>query len=176
MAKTWNQEAAIRGALRRTFSRSPVIREVLFKVRREVPKFNKDGSRAKKDAVQYKCNVCATYVGSTLVSVDHITPVVSVTEGFVDFNTFITRLFCGASNLQVVCDSCHNTKTQAERISRLLLQYTKELDKLEDDLKNGVITKSEALTALKKYIAKKKTSGLDSIVKRALSIRDFLIT
>lgn len=174
--KTWNQEAAIRGALRRTFSRSPIIREVLFKVRREIPKYNKDGSRAKKDAVQYKCNVCATYVGSTMVSVDHINPVVSVTEGFIDFNTFILRLFCDASNLQVVCDSCHNTKTQAERISRLLLQYTKELDKLEDNLKNAVISKSEALTALKKYIAKKKTSGLDSIVKRALSIRDFLIT
>jgi 5-methylcytosine-specific restriction endonuclease McrA len=173
MAKTWNQEAAIRGALRRTFSRSPIIREVLFKVRREVPKFNKDGSRAKKDAVQYKCNVCATYVGSTMVSVDHINPVVSVTEGFVDFNTFITRLFCAASNLQVICDSCHNTKTQAERISRLLLQYTKELDQLEDDLKTGVVSKSEALKTLKKYIAKKKTSGLESIVKRALSIGNF---
>lgn len=176
MAKTWNQEAAIRGALRRTFSRSPIIREVLFKVRREVPKFNKDGSRAKKDAVQYKCNVCGTYVGSTMVSVDHIVPVVSVTEGFIDFNTFISRLFCDIANLQVICDSCHNTKTQSERINRLLLQYTKELDTLEDNLKNKVISKSEALIALKKYLAKKKTVGLDSIVKRALSIRNFLIT
>lgn len=176
MAKTWNQEAAIRGALRRTFSRSPIIREVLFKVRREVPKFNKDGSRAKKDAVQYKCNVCGTYVGSTMVSVDHIVPVVSVTEGFIDFNTFISRLFCDIANLQVICDSCHNTKTQSERINRLLLQYTKELDTLEDNLKNKVISKSEALVALKKYLAKKKTVGLDSIVKRALSIRNFLIT
>lgn len=176
MAKTWNQEAAIRGALRRTFSRSPIIREVLFKVRREVPKFNKDGSRAKKDAVQYKCNVCGTYVGSTMVSVDHIVPVVSVTEGFIDFNTFISRLFCDIANLQVICDSCHNTKTQSERINRLLLQYTKELDILEDNLKNKVISKSEALVALKKYLAKKKTVGLDSIVKRALSIRNFLIT
>ncbi len=176
MAKTWNQEAAIRGALRRTFSRSPIIREVLFKVRREVPKFNKDGSRAKKDAVQYKCNVCGTYVGSTMVSVDHIVPVVSVTEGFIDFNTFISRLFCDIANLQVICDSCHNTKTQSERINRLLLQYTKELDTLEDNLKNKVISKSEALVTLKKYLAKKKTVGLDSIVKRALSIRDFLIT
>ena len=176
MAKTWNQEAAIRGALRRTFSRSPIIREVLFKVRREVPKFNKDGSRAKKDAVQYKCNVCSTYVGSTMVSVDHINPVVSVTEGFIDFNTFIARLFCDVTNLQVICDSCHNTKTQAERISRLLLQYTKELDQLEDDLKIKKVSKSEALITLKKYLAKKKTVGLDSIVKRALSIRDFLIT
>lgn len=174
MAKTWNQEAAIRGALRRTFSRSPVIREVLFKVRREVPKYNKDGSRAKKDAVQYRCNVCNSYVGSTKVSVDHIVPVVSVSEGFVDFNTFIQRLFCDASNLQVICDSCHNTKTQAERIGRLLLQYGKELDELELKVKAKSIPTKEALAVLKKYIAKKKTSGLDPVVQRALSIKNSL--
>lgn len=174
MAKTWNQEAAIRGALRRTFSRSPVIRDVLFKVRREVPKYNKDGSRAKKDAVQYRCNVCNQYVGSTKVSVDHIVPVVSVSEGFIDFNTFIQRLFCDASNLQVICDSCHNTKTQAERIGRLLLQYGKELDALERGLKLKTISPKDALKVLKKYIAKKKTIGLNPVVQRALSIKNSL--
>lgn len=176
MAKTWNQEAAIRGALRRTFSRSPVIREVLFRVRREVPKYNQDGGRAKKDAVQYRCNVCTSYVGSTKVSVDHINPVVSVSEGFVDFNTFIQRLFCDATNLQVICDTCHNAKTQAERISRLLLQYGKELDELELKVKTKSIPTKEALALLKKYIAKKKTVGLDPVVQRALSIKNFLIT
>ncbi len=174
MAKTWNQEAAIRGALRRTFSRSPIIREVLFKVRREVPKFNKDGSRAKKDAVQYRCNVCQTFVGSTKVSVDHISPVVSVTDGFLDFNTFIQRLFCDATNLQVICDECHNTKTQAERISRLTLQYNKELDQLEAELKAKTIKTADALKTLKKYLAKKKTPGLIPVVQRALSIQDDL--
>ena len=176
MAKTWNQQAAIRGALRRTFSRSPVIREVLFKVRREVPKYNKDGSRAKKDAVQYRCNVCQTFVGSTKVSVDHISPVVSVVEGFLDFNTFIERLFCDESNLQVICDSCHNTKTQAERIGRLTLQYDKELDELELQVKSKTISTAEALKSLKKYISKKKTPGLNPVVQRALSIKDSLTT
>ena len=174
MAKTWNQEAAIRGALRRTFSRSPVIREVLFKVRREVPKYNKDGSRAKKDAVQYRCNVCQTYVGSTKVSVDHISPVVDVQQGFVDFNTFIQRLFCDATNLQVICDGCHNTKTQAERIARLTLQYDRELTELEAQVKAKTLSKAEALKTLKKYLAKKKTPGLDPVVQRALSIQDNL--
>lgn len=176
MAKTWNQEAAIRGALRRTFSRSPVIREVLFKVRREVPKYNKDGSRAKKDAVQYRCNVCQSFVGSTKVSVDHISPVVDVQQGFVDFNTFIRRLFCDASNLQVICDGCHNTKTQAERIGRLTLQYDRELDKLLNDVADETLSKAEALKTLKKYLAKSKTPGLDPIVQRAISIKDYLST
>ncbi len=174
--KTWNQEAAIRGALRRTFSRSPVIREVLFKVRREVPKFNKDGSRAKKDAVQYRCGVCQVYVGSTHVSVDHIEPVVSVSDGFIDFNTFIQRLFCDANNLQVICDECHNVKTQKERIWRLTLQYDKELDTLEAEIKAKTISTAEALKSLKKYIAKKKTAGLNPVVQRALSIKDSLTT
>lgn len=172
--KTWNQEAAIRGALRRVFSRSPVIREVLFKVRREVPRYNKDGSRAKKDAVQYRCNVCQTYVGSTLVSVDHISPVISVSDGFIDFNTFIERLFCDASNLQVICDGCHNAKTYSERITRLLGQYGKELDELELKVKTKSISTQDALTQLKKYIAKKKTIELSPVVQRALSIKNNL--
>lgn len=171
MAKHFNQDAAIRGAIRRVFSRSPIIREVLFKVRREVARYNKDGSRAKKDAVQYRCNVCGNYVGSTKVSVDHIVPVVSVSEGFIDFNTFIERLFCDAANLQVICDPCHNAKTQTERIGRLLLQYTKELDSLELGLKIKTISKSDALNLLKKYTAKKKTIGLDPVVQRALKIK-----
>lgn len=173
--KVFNQEAAIRGALRRTFSRSPVIREVLFKVRREVPKYNKDGGRAKKDAVQYQCNVCKEYVGSTKVSVDHVIPVVSVNDGFVDFNTFINRLFCGPDNLQVICDDCHNKKTQSERIARLLLQYAKELDEIEFGIKNKTVSNKEALALLKKYIAKKKTVGLENIVQRAVNLKKALL-
>jgi 5-methylcytosine-specific restriction endonuclease McrA len=170
VAKSWNEDAAIRGALRRVFSRSPVIREVLTRVRREIPRYNKDGSRAKKDAVQYLCNVCNEYVGSTKIAVDHISPVVSVEDGFIDLNTFRERLFCNASNLQVICDECHNAKTQEERIKRLLKQYTAELAEIEQDLQNNGDRKKAGLL-LKKYIAKKKTVGLEKIVEQALSIK-----
>lgn len=172
MAKTWNEDAAIRGALRRVFSRSPVIREVLRVVRREVPRFNKDGSRSKKDSVQYLCNVCKSYTPSTKISVDHIIPVVSVNEGFIDLNTFKSRLFCDASNLQAICDFCHNTKTQSERIERLLLRYGKELDDLELKVKTNGISNIDAFKMLKKYISKKKTSGLNSISERAAKIKE----
>lgn len=172
--KSFNQEAACRGALRRVFSRSPVIREVMFKVRREVAKYNQDGSRSKKDSVQYKCNVCGTYTGSTKVAVDHIIPVVSVSEGFIDFNTFIDRLFCDQSNLQVICDDCHDKKTYEERISRLLIQYNKELDELEFKISEKSIVTADALKQVKKYVAKKKTPELKSVVERALSIQKIL--
>ena len=113
--RTWNENAAIRGAVRRIFSRSPVVREVLMDGRREVPKYRKDGSLAAKPAVQYQCQACNEWVSSTKVSVDHIDPVIPVDNKFVDWNTFIKRLFCSKSNLQRICDECHNKKTQAER-------------------------------------------------------------
>jgi hypothetical protein len=157
-----------------------MVREVMMKVRREVPKFNKDGSRSKKDAVQYRCGTCSQWVSSTKVAVDHITPVIDVQVGFVDWNQFVARLFCNASNLQVICDPCHNKKTQAERIARLIIQYTEELDALEvrvnlgDNHRNlfgaaGVF--KAVIKDLNKYIAKKKTAGLEQIVERARALK-----
>jgi hypothetical protein len=176
MAKTYNENAAIRGALRRVFARSPLVVEKVQESRREVPRYLKDGSRAKKDWVQRQCEVCSSWVGSTKISIDHKNPVVSVQDGFTDWNEFIARLWCSKENLQRICDSCHDQKTQVERISRLTLQYAKELDQLELDIKAKTVSKSEALKTLKKYIAKKKTSGLDPVVQRALKIKDLLTT
>jgi hypothetical protein len=51
------------------------------------------------------------------VSVDHISPVIGP-EGFVDWNTFIGRLFCTADNLQVLCKDCHDRKSKDEKIAR----------------------------------------------------------
>jgi 5-methylcytosine-specific restriction endonuclease McrA len=179
----YNQNACIRGALRRQFSRSPIVREVLMKVRREVAKFNKDGSRSKKDAVQYCCSACGQWIGSTKCTVDHITPVIDVQAGFVDWNQFIDRLFCDASNLQVICDPCHNTKTQGERIARLIIQYTEELDGLELDVEIANTRRKlighndvpkDLVKVLNKYIAKKKTMELKPIVERAKRLKDSL--
>lgn len=146
--KPFNQNAVIRGAIRRTFARSPVVREVMNEVRKEFPKYNKDGSRSKKDAVCYLCNRCKKYVGSTKISVDHKIPVVSVEEGFVDWNEFISRLYCGKENLQVICDDCHKRKTNFERFLRQFykeskiimnmvhrLTFDQDLTPTEDELK-----------------------------------------
>ena len=118
--KTYNQNAAIRAALRRTFSRSPIVREVLMAGRREMPKYKKDGTLAAKPAVQYQCQICNEWVSSTKVSVDHVIPVIPMDGTFVDWNTFVERLFCDRSNLQRVCEGCHHTKTQYERQQRKL--------------------------------------------------------
>ena len=148
-----------------------------MKVRREVPKFNKDGARAKKDAVQYLCGVCGQWVGSTKISVDHIVPVVSVDEGFQDWNQFVARLFCGIDNLQVICDTCHDHKSYSERIARLIKQYTEELDQIEQLIKHPVSSEVFKLKkCLSKYTAKKKTKGLEPIAWRAQILKDLLNT
>jgi hypothetical protein len=120
--KPFNIHAAFRGAARRVFARSPKVRQVLMAGRREVPKYNKDGTRAKKDAVQYNCEVCLLWVGSSYVSVDHKNPVISTDGSFVDWNTFYARLDCDISNLQRICDDCHQKKTNEERYTRIVSQ------------------------------------------------------
>jgi hypothetical protein len=52
------------------------------------------------------------------VLVDHIVPVVCPNMGFVDWDSFIDRLFCDSSGLQVLCHECHLAKTADEKIVR----------------------------------------------------------
>ena len=171
----YNQESAIRGALRRAFSRSPLVREVLEESRQEFPRYKKDGTRHKRNWVKRQCQVCNEWVSSSHIAVDHIDPVISVTEGKQDWNTFIDRLWCntsGKANLQRICDPCHDLKTKAERIARLLKQYHEELDWFETTVTQGLIPEDWKKT-LAKYTAKKKTQGLESVVERAKGLKIF---
>lgn len=118
----YNQNSAIRSALRRAFSRSPVVWEVLKEGRRYYPKYNKDKTRSKKDGVETHCQVCDQWHRAPMkVAVDHIDPVVPVetlSEGMDDLNVYVARLWCAKSNLQRICKDCHDKKTKAEREAR----------------------------------------------------------
>lgn len=124
----YNKNSAIRSALRRSFSRSPIVREVLMDGRRELPKYNKDGSLAKKPKVEYLCQVCNQWHPSTKVAVDHIEPVIPLDDSWnsenPDWNMYVDRLWCDKTNLQRICESCHHTKTQLERVNRKNLKET----------------------------------------------------
>jgi len=67
---------------------------------------------------RYQCAGCGNLFKATEVQVDHIDPVVSVTDGFIDWNEYIMRMFCEADGLQVLCSECHGIKTQNERQQR----------------------------------------------------------
>lgn len=127
----YNQNSAIRGALRRAFARSPLVTEVMQESRREIPRYNKDGSRAKKNWVQRQCQVCDQWVGSSHIVVDHKDPVISIDDGFEDWNEFVARLWCDKSNLQRICDPCHDKKTAKERYERMYSQELQSLDAYE---------------------------------------------
>lgn len=173
----YNQNSVIRGALRRAFARSPLVQEVMAESRREVPRYNKDGSRHKKNWVQRQCQVCEEWVSTSKMAVDHKDPVVSVDDGFQDWNEFIDRLWCntsGKANLQRICDPCHDKKTQEERLTRLLKKYNQELYYLEMAIMQGIIP-ADWKKILAKYTAKKKTKGLESIVQRAQQIKDSIL-
>lgn len=131
----YNKNSAIRSAIRRAFSRSPVVQEVLKEARTEEPKYNKNGSLAKKPSVFYTCAECKKKFKGTEVAVDHIDPVIPIDQTFKDWNTFVDRLGWEVKeNLQVLCSyllknkhlhgdipSCHHKKTQEEKAARKAL-------------------------------------------------------
>ena len=80
----------------------------------------------------YKCARCARNKAPQLpcrhwkeskrkrnnAAVDHIDPVVDPAVGFIDWNTYIDRMFIEAEGYQVLCHKCHTAKTNAERKRR----------------------------------------------------------
>jgi hypothetical protein len=71
-----------------------------------------------KLAQHYVCAKCNTHFPAASVVVDHIRPVVDTMTGFVDWNTYIERMFCEADGMQVLCKPCHDEKTARERQER----------------------------------------------------------
>jgi 5-methylcytosine-specific restriction endonuclease McrA len=94
----------LRNVLRKAFYRSKA-RTTAFKM-------------ARLDRGLYNCAKCHKIFGCKEIKVDHITPVIEPRFGFVNWDTYISRLFCDASNLQILCDQCHRIKTNEEDLER----------------------------------------------------------
>lgn len=75
-------------------------------------KLNKATNRKAK---HWECNKCKGHFPQKQINVDHIEPVVDPQVGFVNWDTFINRMFCSPDNLQVLCLDCHKVKTQQEQ-------------------------------------------------------------
>ena len=69
-------------------------------------------------AEHYECAECHQLFPLKQVCKDHILPVVDSNGSFVDWNTYIERMFCPVDKLQVLCSSCHDLKSSKERIKR----------------------------------------------------------
>lgn len=68
----------------------------------------------KRQKFEYQCNQCKDWFIGTAVNVDHIVPAGTLTCAD-DLPAFVERLFCEIDNLQVLCEKCHNVKTQLEK-------------------------------------------------------------
>jgi len=71
----------------------------------------------KRQKFEYLCNVCNTWFPEKKVNIDHIIPAGSLRCAN-DLPGFVERLFCEIDNLQCICESCHNIKTQNEKDGR----------------------------------------------------------
>lgn len=92
---------------------------------------------ARKSPGNYECAACKKLFKIGDVVVDHIDPVIDPKAGFVDWNTYIDRLFCPLSNLQCLCDWCHKIKSAAEVKVRKATRDAKKAAAKEAD--NGVV-------------------------------------
>lgn len=100
----------IKSALRRASSR--------WKPRTDVLKL------ARVEKGRYLCSGCEQIVPVTVINdkgkrvknleVDHVVPVVDPEEGFVNWDTFIRRLFVEPEGFRVLCRDCHSKVTQAQ--------------------------------------------------------------
>lgn len=87
----------------------PKLRRLSF----QWPPRNEAKALARIERGKYKCAKCNNIFGPKEIVVDHIMPVVAV-SGFTDWEEYITSLFCDVSNFQILCEYCHNTKTDQE--------------------------------------------------------------
>jgi len=68
----------------------------------------------KRQKFEYQCKECLNWFPDKKINVDHILPAGSLRCAN-DLPGFVERLFCEVDNLQVLCEICHNKKTQDEK-------------------------------------------------------------
>lgn len=104
-AKFWG---FLRSALRSAYNKWPPKWEVLKAAKRPY------GGKDKRQKWEFRCAECRKWYKQRDVSVDHIVPAGSLSS-YEDIAGFVTRLFVGASGLQLLCKTCHQIKTNNER-------------------------------------------------------------
>jgi 5-methylcytosine-specific restriction endonuclease McrA len=108
------KKSFITSVLRSGYRRWPPKYETL----KEAQAGKKENAKTKRIAMHYTCNSCKEDFPAKEVQVDHIEPVVDSKQGFKTWDVFIDRLYCDKDNLQVLCKSCHSSKTLTEKKER----------------------------------------------------------
>lgn len=115
----------LKGAIRRVFSRSDLRKQIIAK---SIVKGYQDPNRK---AVKFwvKCETCGNMEAKSNVQVDHVKPVISVTETLEDltWDELVNRLWCEEQNLAIICIPCHKVKSKQENKERREFKKAKKL-------------------------------------------------
>ncbi len=104
----------VKSALRSASQRWPVKYKVLSEAY-VGQKINESSGRLAK---HYKCKSCEKDYPAKNVQVDHVKPIIDPVQGFTTWDEVIYNMFCERDNLQVLCKTCHDTKTKSEKEER----------------------------------------------------------
>lgn len=117
------EQNLIKGALRRVFSRSELRKRALDAA---VVKDYQDPSR-KRVTRWGRCAECKKLEPAYLLEIDHKEPLIPVGETLQDqsWDKVIDRLWCDERNLQALCGTCHDAKSQVEMKERRRLKKEK---------------------------------------------------
>lgn len=77
---------------------------------------------AKVSYGKYKCNLCKEIFQAKDTVLDHIHPVVDPILGWQGFDVYIERMYCDESGFQLLCNPCHDKKTQSEQVVRQVVK------------------------------------------------------
>lgn len=71
-------------------------------------------SKNKRLKYEYQCNHCKEWFPDKKISVDHIIPAGTLAS-YEDLPRFVKNLFVEKDELQVLCNTCHQKKTNDDR-------------------------------------------------------------
>lgn len=101
----------IKGALRNAWRKANVRKEIMLAALHPTARGERGGRR-------YICAKCGENFAYSEVQVDHIEPVIPTNREIKDWNEYISRLYCTIEELQVLCKSCHQEKSNEENTER----------------------------------------------------------
>lgn len=92
-------------------SKAQFVKNALRRASYKWPPRTESLRKARVGRGDYLCNLCKKIFKRKEVQVDHIIPVIDPLTGFNGFDEYVERLLCDEDNFQVICISCHKTKT-----------------------------------------------------------------
>lgn len=110
------ERGLIKGAIMRVFSRSELRRKV---IEASIIHGYVDATRSRVKT-WCRCLLCLVPTPKSYMEVDHITPKIPLNSSLesMTWDELIEKTWCSITNLQAICESCHNVKTKYENSLR----------------------------------------------------------